>query len=204
MKLEPEQRNQFILLCCLVVLVLGFGIFRIVGARTSAGPTPGAAKSVERGISTTQAQEGNAEGEAGAATIVSALPIRDPFQPQVSTKPESCSTQTRVGPTRALPLIAREPRISLPMMPPFGGEPMNVRPMPLPEVEDPSKELKLTGVIEGDANLAVIRAGDARHIVREGQSINGKYVVKSISRTGVRLARNGKTYFLGLTGGQSG
>jgi hypothetical protein len=76
--------------------------------------------------------------------------------------------------------------------------------MPLPEVEDPSKELKLTGVIEGDANLAVIRAGDARHIVREGQSINGKYVVKSISRTGVRLARNGKTYFLGLTGGQSG
>jgi len=203
MKLEPEQRNQFIALCCLVVLVLGFGIYRIVGVRTNAGSAPGAGKSVERSIST-PVTDANAQEQDGAGTMLAALPIRDPFQPQVLTKPQSPSATTKTGPPRMLPLIAREPRISLPMMPPFGGEPMNVRPMPLPVVEDPSKELTVTGVIEGEANLAVIRAGDKRHIVREGQSIDGKYVVTSISRTGVRIARNGKSYFLALSGGKSG
>jgi hypothetical protein len=200
MKLEPEQRNQFILLSVLVLLVLGFGAYRMLGARTSAGSPAGTVSGADKSVKTTVAENSNPESQQtdaqAAVTIVSALPVRDPFEPQVLPVQEKSTTQTKSRPMARFPLIAREPGMSLPIMPSFDSQPMNVGPMPMPEVEDPSKDLKVTGVIEGDTNLAVIRSGDTRHIVREGQSINGKYVIKAITRNGVRVTRNGRSYLL--------
>ena len=200
MKLETEQRNQFILLSVLVLLVLGFGAYRMLGARTSAGSPAGGISGADNSTKTAAAENSGEEAQPTdaqtAVTIVSALPVRDPFEPQVVPAEDKPTAQIKSRPMARFPLISREPRMSLPIMPSFDSQPMNVGPMPIPEVEDPSKDLKVTGVIEGDTNLAVIRSGDTRHIVREGQSINGKYIVKTITRTGVRLTRNGRSYLL--------
>lgn len=199
MNLEPEQRNQFILLCVLVLVVVGFGAYRMLGVKTSAGSPTAKVGGADRAVKTTVNGQGDADQLSGPQAntgLVAALPSRDPFEPQVLPEEATVSTTPKSRPMVRLPLIAQERRMTLPIMPSFDSQPMNVGPMPVPEVEDPSKDLTVTGVIEGDTNLAVIRSGDTRHIVREGQSINGKYVVKSITRSGVRIARNGRTYLL--------
>ena len=205
MKIEKEQKNQLILLCCLITLVVGFGVYRMLGATTNAAsPTQSEVQSAHKTVQ--DASGGSDTGNeplAAAETSVSVQPMRDPFQPQVLPMAEDSKPVTTSS-VRRLPLIAQESRMTFPIMPPMGGEGVGMRPLPMPVVDDPTREMRLTGVVEGEVNLAIIRgAGDTRHIVREGQSIDGKYVVKSISRTGVRLARNGRSYFLVLSSGKA-
>jgi len=76
----------------------------------------------------------------------------------------------------------------------------NGKPAPEPD-PDPSQMYKLTGIIQGAVNVAILRGADnARYIVREGQMIDGRYRVDLVTRYGIRLSFNHKSYLLSLGG----
>jgi type II secretory pathway component PulC len=69
-------------------------------------------------------------------------------------------------------------------------------------VAAPIPAFSLSGVVEGDSTVAIIsEAGSPQHIVvHEGQNIDGKYHVESISRSGVTLRYDGRNVLLKLGG----
>jgi len=62
----------------------------------------------------------------------------------------------------------------------------------------PSNVLWLSGVIQGDPKLAVLRQGENRYLVREGDAIDNGYRVVQISTNNVTLKRRGKNRVLRL------
>jgi len=201
-KIDQSQKKQFIVLCCLIAVVLTFGAYRIVGMGTHASPRADEPRKADQSPPPEEAAPAEATEEVQAAEPVAEFQTqkaRDPFAPQVL--PESRRGTPRVSITMP-PLMAQGPGLPLPLMSPL-TPPAPIRVTPAaPQVQiDPTSELRLTGVIEGTVNIAIIRgAGNARYIVREGQAIDGKYFVTSISRLGVRLSCNGRNYVLRLGG----
>lgn len=182
---NDNKKTQIISLAVLVLLVLGLGIFRIIGSNTQAasGAKPGvAAKSTAKKPSDT--------GSVVVLNTSAESPVEenpsDPFIPKVIPAEDKPIMEMRSQPS--LP-------IKMQQMPAFNTTPLinqNVKPLPInmPNIQkaDPGSELKVCGVIEGDQNVAIIRAGaNARYIVRVGQVVDGRYTVKSISKAGVLL-----------------
>ncbi len=206
MKLEKEQKTQFVILCVLLAVVFGFGAYRMMGTGTSASsptaaPAANAGKPAAPKAAATPAEEPTPAQDLAKA-IGFVVPVKDPFTPQMA--PETgCPALANTPPPpvrRMPPLVAQESGMPLPVMPSFESAPMNTGPAPVVQQLDPSKDYRLTGVIEGDSNVAIIRGPeDSRHIIREGQSLDGKYIVRSISRAGVRLSANGRSFFLTLS-----
>lgn len=216
MKLEEGQKSQFIILCVLVVLVLGFGVFRLVGVKTSAAPKTASSKHSSTTDQSKSTEQSNKDSESASSAdkvadtsvaIQMATAGRDPFVPQiVAQKPNEKGHSTRP----AAGSSAKQMTSVLPTgIPPIGG--LNVRPAfdapkgTAKQIEvDPTKDLRLTGVIEGDTNVAIVRgAGTVRYIVHEGQAIDGKYDVESITRQGIILRFNGRKFVLRLGGNES-
>ncbi len=206
MKAEKNQKNQLVVLCVLVVVVVGFGVYRMMGASTSANSPVKApvshAQTANPAAEVTGDQAGAVETQALVQAVGFVKPAKDPFTPQVAPS-DSVAVPAQTTRTQRLPLISRSPGLSLPVMPSFGGPPGGLTLPPVVQV-DPTKDMALTGVVEGEVNVAVIHDGDSRHIVREGQSLNGGLVVRSITRSGVRLSGNGRSYFLALSTGKGG
>lgn len=206
-----KNKNQMIVLCCLVAVVLGLGVFKVMGNKPDTAPPEKPAVAVEAG---TQAKtQGSAQRKTQEAPVavegvgVRAVEVgqkpaaasRDPFTPQVIAE----SARGSSGSSGSRSLVAQASRLPLPMITPLPTQPINfggLGPSPQQSAEtDPVSALRLTGVVEGSCNIAIIRGeGGARYILREGQSIDGKFVVQSISRNGVRLRFGGKTYVLRL------
>lgn len=189
MSIGEGQKTKLVLLCILIVVAL------VVGARSIVRMRGEAARQAQE--QSQAAKKAGAPGEAGviegqaaglAVTMAGDRRLRDPFIPQIV--PKSASRQ---GGTET-----KMVDFALPPAPPGGSMQMFTS---LVAAEDPTSELQLTGVIEGAANLAIIRGPEgARYYVREGQRIDGKYTVESISRFGVALRFNGRTFILKLGG----
>jgi len=193
MKIDDSQKKQIAVMCCLIAVFVAFGAYRLVGMRTHAG-SPSEKPSqvvVKKQPAQTTAADRQVAAESPADDPVVAQKPRDPFEPQFvpqaqKSKPSSPSSRA------PLPLVAQGSNLPFPLIPPLGTQPIRIEQSAEPE-EDPTRELRLTGVIEGEINVAIIRgAGNKRYIVREGQSIDGKYTVVSISQAGVRLRYQGK------------
>lgn len=214
MKIEESQKKQFVVLCLLLVLVLGFGVYRLVGIKASASPKSNKvataadksseAASKEADPSIVQASVDDVHLRGGAE--------RDPFEPQrgpakTEVQP-GARTQEHMKPGNLAGLNTIAPIMPITMSPITG---MRATPVPATGRDlqsqadaDAGKELKLTGVIEGETNLAIIRGSEsARYIVQEGQVIDGKYFVESIDRQGIVLRFNGKKLVLHLGGNDS-
>lgn len=201
---DKNQKNQMIVLCCLVAVVLGLGVFKVMGGSKG---TVSKGKQVAAIEQSTQAMPDEPSGSLevtvpSAAPAVSETPeyaARDPFTPQVV--PDLGRKGSPVS-SRQTPLAAQASRLPLPMMTLLPTQPIAFGPpdnRQETQETNPVSALRLTGVVEGSCNVAIIRGeGGARYIVREGQSIDGKIVVQSISRNGVRLRSGGKTYVLTL------
>ncbi|HET6455185.1 MAG TPA: hypothetical protein VFI02_12335 [Armatimonadota bacterium] len=204
-----NQKNQIIVLCCLTAVVLGVGVFKVVGGNK---PTPAHKDStpakVEQSSMAKSEEPTAAEDDAGpmVATQVnetSGYQARDPFTPQVVEPARQAERQQSTS-SRPTPLVARDSRLPLPMITPLPTQPIDFSPSgrqanTQSDQPDPASVLRLTGVIEGSSNVAIIRGEEgARYIVREGQSIDGGYVVQSISRKGVSLRSGSKTIILAL------
>lgn len=204
MKLEKEQRTQFVVLCALLAVVVGFGAYKMLGTGISANSPAASAKPTVTVHKPDQPKAGSPTAPTPSQDLAKAMgfavPMKDPFEPRdiaSAAKP----AVTRSAPR--FPLIARESRMSLSVMPTFNSQPIGMAPALVVEQVDPSRDYRLTGVIEGDTNIAIIRGPqDSRHIIREGQSLDGRFVIRSISRTGVRLNYNGRNYFLLLSSGK--
>ncbi|MHB0913263.1 MAG: hypothetical protein ACYC2Y_07435 [Armatimonadota bacterium] len=190
MKIDPNQRTQVIVLCSLVVFVFGFGIYRIVGTTTSASPKAKTEAKVDEKASKQVSEEPAVD--TGIVPVVALGESRDPFEPRILPRREQSST--------AEPRPVRNYTPPLPS--PIAPMPIAIGPVPNAQPqEEPVDKLTLTGVIEGDVDLAIIRgSGGERYIVREGQRINGKYKVLDISRSGVKLKFEDKTIVLHLGG----
>ncbi len=87
-----------------------------------------------------------------------------------------------------------------PLVPPMGFGDGSGLPTS-PAATDPGQALKLTGVVRGTVNVAIVRGPEnVRYIVKEGQKIGGKYRVESVSRSGIWVRFESKKYFLRLGG----
>jgi hypothetical protein len=62
----------------------------------------------------------------------------------------------------------------------------------------PPNVLWLSGIIQGSPKLAVIRRGEERYMVREGESVGGAYRVSKITASAVTLQRGRRTLLLRL------
>lgn len=205
MKIDDSQKKQLIILCCLVAVLVSVGAYRVIGlsgrvATQGHEPSQAIEESNQAAAGQGDENENQLAPKAPTEVSVSAQRSRDPFQPQIV--PEAARSQAPANMVREqAPLIAQG--TPLPLVGPFPPQSIGFEPIPASE-EDPARALRLTGVIEGDTNIAIIRgAGGERYIVREGQKIDGKYVVQSISRAGVRLRFKDKSFVLGLADNQA-
>jgi hypothetical protein len=62
----------------------------------------------------------------------------------------------------------------------------------------PPSVLWLAGVIQGESKLAVLRRGESRYLVKEGDSVEGRYRVIKIAADRVALQRGRRTISLRL------
>lgn len=155
---------------------------------------------------------GSAEVDTTAtATLASAEPATP--MPQPTPEPEGIAAEEQEGdaePTAAPaqpdpqptppPAPARRPAapgaqpVSRDLLPPLTaalagpGEP----------VGPPPGVLWLSGVIQGEPKLALIRRGENRYLVREGDSLEGAYRVVQIADSTVTLERAGRRQVLRL------
>lgn len=210
MKIAEGQKTQFIVLCCLILLVVGYAVLKAVGVGSQAQTrqTPAVTKPHAKSAESPEASSGQADVQTPAKSVVVAsgatgdANARDPFVPQVGDNPASARPIKTLPP----PIFPPGKLSGLgPLMPPMGFDrdiTVNTHNTPAREPEpDPSQMLTLTGVIQGSVNVAILRgANNARYIVREGQVIDGKYRVDLVTRYGVRLSFNGKSYLLSLGG----
>jgi len=112
--------------------------------------------------------------------------------------PVRASTSHLVGAPssgRLAPISVRagdRPRGSLPpFLPPLYG-PEFSSPPPAPEV------LRLTGLVRGEQRVAVLRRGERRYLVREGDTVEGSYRVSQITANSVVLRRGARKRVLRL------
>lgn len=214
MKIEEGQKKQLIVLCCLIALVIGFGVYRVIGIGTQAAPPQKEklAQTEEQSTRTeqTEVQIKGAE-ESSVLAEAQSFDARDPFAPQTLPKTQQPGFGEKRSPVLRAnlpPLFNSDTKPPIQIMPPLAistncnsGISSGQTNMTGEEEKDLPPELRLTGVIEGSINVAIIRGpNNTRYIVREGQKIEGKFNVVSISRAGVKIAYNGKTFFLRLGG----
>lgn len=208
MKIDDSQKKQFIVLCALVVFVFAFGAYRMIGGRTSAAPTTKTQQETEQ--SSQAEQSDNTASQVDVETGQIAMDItqgaRDPFIPQMTNQPP-VDQQPAPRSANSSPMVKGS------------GSPfpfMDIPPLPLPEikvsgnsipdttvkvVEAPAPQLRVTGVIDGTIRVAIIRGtANERYIVKEGDKIEGKYTVESISRAAVCIRFNGRKFLLQLGG----
>jgi hypothetical protein len=219
MKLDKKQMPQVIVLGVLLLACIGYVTFQF----TSHKPAPPAPAPAEQA----QGQDQKADETAEQVEKLANLPAvskRDPFSPvMVASLPgepvplskgqyNSATVRERVmsklNPNRPVPTIWKSSS-TVPRMP----GPMHVEPIPLTMVGgrtngsvssipvtpgDPN--FIVTGVIRGGKNVAIVRSGDERHIVREGQYIQGKYRVDSVTDDGVVLSESNRRISLKLGG----
>ena len=189
MKSEKEK-TQVVILGVLVLVVLAIGAYQFVGKKTQAASTP-ASKTKAEPKTVRMAAVNPVE------LVITGEPV-DPFAPRMAKSSEPEYPPNLQAPTIDIKPTSIRPMNTLPM---FNSQtnvaPLSVRMVPPPE-ENPSSIYTVTGVVEGQSNIAVVRGAEgARFIVRVGQMV-GKYEVTSITRMGVVLKHGSKIYLLRL------
>jgi hypothetical protein len=107
-------------------------------------------------------------------------PESDPFQPAINPRTRRATSR----PTAPQP----EPRPLVPLLPPPPG--------PSPTAD--RNTLRVSGIIMGNPNTAVLRVGDEHYVVREGYRLNSNIVVQTIEQSSVTLRDSRGTYRLRL------
>ena len=197
MKPDKAQTRKAIVFAALIAVLVGYGVYSMTGRKGSAPPSAQPAR-------LTRAQTSRPAGVAVAIAeqiskafgVSVAVAKKDPFAPRIVPESALCGPP----PPSAKPLArlaTRQP--TLPFLPGGGNLALSVEPrLAAPE---PEPLFVLTGIIKGDTDVAIIRAGSSdRHIVKKGQMINGTYRVQTIKRDGVVLTRGNRSIYLKLGG----
>ncbi len=137
-------------------------------------------------------------GPPGEGSALSANTSTSPGapQPQVTGRlpVKVVPTRQRAGVKRVVARASVDARGPLPPLLPFGGPQLAAGTSGGP----PPNVLRLSGVVGDERKVAVLRQGESRYLVREGDTISGGYRVVRISAKSVTLQRGGRRRTLGL------
>ena len=214
MQVDKKQIPQFIILGVLVLFCVGYVSFKVLSPKDSAPPAPANQAAV-------QDNESNAvEGDPALASVsIDPLPAgvfpditsvpsrRDPFAPQVLPNMESTDNQARpvqtprVNPMPRPALRSGNPWAKIQPVQPIPSFSQGNAPVVVQKVEDLDPKFILTGVVRGEENVAIIRVGEkGRYIVKQGQLVEGRYRVLSVTSDGAVLANKDRRISLNLGG----
>lgn len=215
MKPDKKQIPQLIVLGLLVLVCIGYVSFQVM--------KPGDVKPTRKTDSAT-VQSAAAEPEAkalitpdtGAISVFPdlsrSLSRRDPFVPQRlpgEMPPDDTGASrvrnTRPRPTnmRLTPFAGKLPRFDIKPIDPFDSAGGSSLPKPPTRASEPPKFV-LTGVIRGAENVAILRVGtEGRYVVKQGQTIEGRYTVLLVMSDAVVLNDRGRRIFVRLGGEQN-
>lgn len=207
MKLDKKQIPQMVVLGLLVLLCVGYVSFTLVKPPATE-PVPPASKSAKADVPGKASVEVRSQpvADATASPDLSApIPRRDPFAVQslgtVPAPPQTKPANSKAI-TAAVQRSARAASGKVPPLIPIGsfkpGSTPGLSVVPSTENQDP--DFVLTGVIRGTENVAIIRVGNSKHVVMQGQIISGRYRVLSVSEDGVVLACKDRRIHLKLGG----
>ncbi|MDO8684941.1 MAG: type II secretion system protein N [Armatimonadota bacterium] len=215
MKLDKADTPKYIVIGALVAILVGYTVYQFTGKKAAAGPPAPAPVVQEEAVpvDSNATQETVSVTEKSQQAVKVALlppqitPKRDPFVPRILPEaPDTWKPPVMTKPTQmaSLPSLPSGSQSGL-----FGLKPvpisMGTSGSAAPNVQvDAAPRFTLTGVISGQRSVAIIRSGESeRHIVREGQLINGRYLVKSIGRDRVVLTYGNRSIYLKLGGGNN-
>ncbi|NLN76026.1 MAG: hypothetical protein GX139_06915 [Armatimonadetes bacterium] len=191
MKQDKKQTQQLAVLGLLVLICIGYVTFTITKPPETE-MTPPVSK-IDRSIAAKavmQLQSKPLPNTADYPNLSAPIPRRDPFTVQ---RLASVLSEDRAAPAPSVapsgPLSTAKSTKLAPMIP-FGSFSSDAAPsvsvVLSDEPEDP--EFVLTGIICGEENVAIIRNGSVKYVVKKGQFIDGGYKVLSVSSDGVVLA----------------
>ena len=203
MKLDKKQIPQLIVLGVLVILCIGYVSFKALSPKEAAAPPAPVNQAAEESTKSCEAV-----GDPSLASVavdvtptgvfpdITSVPSRrDPFMPQAMPMAEG--TVNQIQPVVHVPNVKPLPRLNARKNNPW-AKIQPVQPIPsfsqgaAPVVvaqPDPDPQFALTGVIRGEENVAVIRVGEkGRYIVKQGQLVEGRYRVLSVSSDSAVLA----------------
>jgi len=188
-----------------LMVIVGFALLGVTGDReTAANSRPVSSLGVAAmGIGAETAAEPTAPDSAPAA--VSKEGASEPEPSEVSQPPaataDTPSTQNDCPPTPAAkptpsPAASSKPAPktsttrSLPPLPP---PEWSMTDAPVEPTGPPPEVLWLSGVIQGDPRVALLRRGESRYVVKEGDIIEDRYVVSEIGNNSVTLKSGSRT-----------
>ncbi|MCX8052244.1 MAG: hypothetical protein N3B12_00405 [Armatimonadetes bacterium] len=207
MKTDKKQTVQLAVLGVLVVICIGYLSFSLMAPkRTSKHP---ASKSETKVKDSAESDRNPLDGshacisselygESTDSGLGELSVRRDPFAPQKLPPGENAAAApaTTSSPKSVSKILnniknsmARVPQIDLRPLNPFQQRSETTRAQPVRE-EKPEQEedIVLTGIVRGEQNVAIIRIGNTgRYIVKEGQTIDGRYQVASVTGDGAVL-----------------
>jgi len=187
--MKPDRKSRTKLIALIVVLV---AVWVVIGiryvtlsrywkAKTAAQAAQHAHPAADADHPTPSGQTAEAEPSLRIAARVTPVPPpeSDPFQPAISSR-------SRRARSRPAPQPEAGPLVPL---------------LPLPPSASPTADrntLRVSGIILGNPDTAVLRVGDEHYVVREGYRLNNNIVVQTIDQSSVTLRDSRGTYRLRL------
>jgi hypothetical protein len=186
MNISPEDRNKTFALIAAVVVVFGFGIWRVMGLMAPSDTPPPAVTQI-------QLPSGTLASNATPGAIVDVvIPTTagqiDPFRKVVS---DTISTPPSAGTTF--------PRPRPDFGPPVGGSGSHVPIFPEGVPQDMTIVPKLTGVMTGGNPMGVFVVAGKEEVVGVGDSLSTGFTVLSITRDGATVRKGKQTLKLRLS-----
>jgi len=204
MNSDKKQTTQIAVFGVLLAVCAGYGAFKLVGKK--APPPPQAPKPAAAAPATTHpvAAANSVEPEYGSLTLGAAPGVmrKDPFAPAFSEADQTPRNVVQLRP-RGRTIGPVVPNIQ--GLPPIGaiGQAFGLT-SPPGIAATPPPDFRVTGVVVGEQNVAIVQLGqDERQVVREGQFIGGRYKVLSINKGGVVLKGDGRLIHVKLGGAKN-
>jgi len=204
MKLDKKQLPQLVVLGVLVLACIGYVSFTVFKppAVEMKPPEPKQAEKTDLGVATVRLTSQPIQPTAAFPDLSVPIARRDPFTVQVlpTSATDGAGKLAPVKPAAGAAKVATMASSKVPpLIPPIGSFTPTLS--VLPAVQNPDPDFVLTGVILGWENVAIIRVGSSeRHVVKQGQFINGRYQVLVVTSDGVVLACGSRRIHLKLGG----
>jgi hypothetical protein len=204
MKLDKKQVPQFVVLGLLVLACIGYASFTVFKppAVELKPPAPKEPDKSGAGIAVVRLTAQPVQSTAAFPDLSTPIARRDPFTVQTLSSSDTTNPdkQANVKPVAKAEQVAKIASTKVPpLIPQMGAFAGNLSVQPSVQNEDP--DFVLTGVIRGWENVAIIRVGGSeRHVVKQGQFINGRYQVLFVTSDGAVLACGNRRIHLKLGG----
>ena len=199
MKIDKKQLPQLIILGVLVVGFVGYLSFSVFKPKASA-PPPEQNTTVSTGPAAEQPGIDQVAAAGVFPDLAGAETRRDPFAPQIAeSQPTPASRPNASMPRTHVSNLTS----GLPTLNPF-KEGAGASGAPILPVAENDPEFVITGVIRGAENVAIIRVGEGeRHVIKQGQLIDGRFKVLRVSDDGAVLAYKNRRIHLKLGGAKN-